>query len=108
METNVTRAFEPQFMKVGVLTAALQELTPREVRDPDPDRAIEDWLEFARTLGAPYVQLSAALHPSESDVPAEAMGEVIKNTTSQLTPADLDALIAYLRTLPPLPSEKKS
>jgi hypothetical protein len=36
------------------------------------------------------------------------MGEVIKNTTSQLTPADLDALIAYLRTLPPLPSEKKS
>jgi len=44
----------------------------------------------------------------EGDVPAEAMGEVIKNTTSQLTPADLDALIAYLRTLPPLPSEKKS
>ena len=35
-------------MKVGVLTAALQELTPREVRDPDPDRAIEDWLEFAQ------------------------------------------------------------
>ena len=31
-------------MKVGVLTAALQELTPREVRDADPDRAIEDWL----------------------------------------------------------------
>jgi len=45
---------------------------------------------------------------AEGDVPAEAMGEVIKNTTSQLTPADLDALIAYLRTLPPLPSEKKS
>ena len=38
-------------MKVGVLTAALQELTPREVRDPDPDRAIEDWLEFAHELG---------------------------------------------------------
>ena len=44
----------------------------------------------------------------EGDVAAEAMGEVVKNTTSQLTPADLDALIAYLRTLPPLPSEKKS
>jgi len=44
---------------------------------------------------------------AEGDVPAEAMGEVIKNTTSQLTPADLDALLAYLRTLPPLPSEKK-
>ena len=44
--------FEPQFMPVGVLTAALQELTPREVRDPAPDRAIEDWLEFAAELGA--------------------------------------------------------
>jgi hypothetical protein len=35
------------------------------------------------------------------------MGEVIRNTTSQLTPADLNAVIAYLRTLPPVPSEKK-
>ena len=51
-------------MKVGVLTAALQELTPREVRDPDPDRAIEDWVEFAQELGADYIQLSAALHPT--------------------------------------------
>jgi mono/diheme cytochrome c family protein len=44
---------------------------------------------------------------AEGDVPAEAMGEVIRNTTSQLTPSDLDALIAYLRTLPPIPNEKK-
>ena len=51
------KPFEPKFMKVGVLTAALQELTPREVRDPDPDRAIEDWLEFAQELGA-------ELHPA--------------------------------------------
>ena len=29
------RAFEPKFMKIGVLTAALQELTPRDVRDND-------------------------------------------------------------------------
>ena len=36
--------FEPRSMQVGVLTAALQELTPREQRDPDPDLAIEDWL----------------------------------------------------------------
>jgi hypothetical protein len=36
-------------------------------------------------------------------VPAEAMGEVIRNTTSQLTPEDLAALVAYLRSLPPLP-----
>ena len=40
---------------------------------------------------------------SDGDVPAEAMGEVIRNTTSQLTPQDLAALIAYLRSLPPLP-----
>ena len=40
---------------------------------------------------------------SDGDVPAEAMGEVIRNTTSQLTPEDLAALIAYLRSLPPLP-----
>ena len=59
-----TKPFEPKFMKVGVLTAALQELTPREVRDPDPDRAIEEWVAFAKELGASYIQLSAALHPS--------------------------------------------
>ena len=41
------------------------------------------------------------------DVLGEAMGEVVRNTTSQLTPADLDAVIAYLRALPPLPSEPK-
>jgi mono/diheme cytochrome c family protein len=35
----------------------------------------------------------------------EAMGEVIANTTSKLTPDDLAALVAYLRTLPPLPEE---
>jgi hypothetical protein len=34
------------------------------------------------------------------------MGEVIRNTTSQLTPQDLAAMIAYLRSLPPLPDEK--
>ena len=64
------QAFEPKFMKVGVLTAALQELTPREVRDPDPDRAIEEWVEFARELGADYIQLSAALHPDRDRRPA--------------------------------------
>jgi len=35
------------------------------------------------------------------------MGEVVRNTTSQLAPADLNALIAYLRALPPIPNEKK-
>jgi sugar phosphate isomerase/epimerase len=74
------RPFEPKFMKIGVLTAALQELTPREVRDPDPDRAVEEWLEFARQLGADYIELSAALHPTEADVPAEAMLDPVANT----------------------------
>lgn len=44
---------------------------------------------------------------SDGDVPAEAMAEVIRNTTSQLTPEDLDAIIAYLRTVPELPEEPK-
>lgn len=73
-------AFEPKFMKIGVLTAALQELTPREKRDPDPDLAIEEWAAFAREVGADHMQLSAALHPSESDIPAEAMLDPVANT----------------------------
>lgn len=72
--------FEPKFMKIGVLTAALQELTPRDVRDHDPDRAVEDWAGFARELGADQMQLSAALHPSEADVPPEAMLDPVANT----------------------------
>ena len=35
------------------------------------------------------------------------MGEVIHNTTGRLTAEDLAALIAYLRTLPPLPDEPR-
>ena len=81
-------AFAPKFMKVGILTAALQELTPRDVRDADPDRAIEDWLAFARELGADDVQLSAALHPSEADVPAEAMLDPVANTLDLRQPFD--------------------
>jgi sugar phosphate isomerase/epimerase len=72
--------FEPRFMKIGVLTAALQELTPRELRDRDPDRAIEDWAAFAGDLGVDNIQLSAALHPTESDVPAEALLDPVANT----------------------------
>jgi sugar phosphate isomerase/epimerase len=82
------RRFEPKFMKVGVLTAALQELTPREVRDPDPDRAIEEWVEFARDIGAEYIQLSAALHPSQTDVPPEAMLDPVANTLDLRKPFD--------------------
>src|ERR1700756_3743257 len=82
------KQFEPKFMKVGVLTAALQELTPREIRDKDPDRAIEEWLEFAKELEVDCVQLSAALHPSESDVPAEALLDPVANTLDLRKPFD--------------------
>src|SRR5919108_991349 len=82
------KPFAPAFMKVGVLTAALQELTPRDVRDADPDRAIEDWLVFASELGADYIQLSAALHPSVADVPAEAMLDPVANTLDLREPFD--------------------
>ena len=82
------RPFEPTFMNVGVLTAALQELTPRSVRDLDPDRAIEEWIEFARELNAGFIQLSAALHPSESDVPPEAMLDPVANTLDLRKPFD--------------------
>ena len=40
-------------------------------------------------------------------MPAKEMGEVIANTTSQLSPEDLGAMIAYLRALPPLPEDGK-
>jgi sugar phosphate isomerase/epimerase len=82
------KPFEPQFMKLSVLTAAFQELTPRSVRDADPDRAVEDWLEFARELDCPYIQLSAALHPTEADVPAEAMLDPVANTLDLRRPFD--------------------
>jgi sugar phosphate isomerase/epimerase len=72
--------FEPKFMKIGVLTAALQELTPREVRDEDPDRAIEEWIDFARDLEVDCIQLSAALHPLQADVPPESMLDPVANT----------------------------
>lgn len=73
-------SFEPSYMPVGVLTAALQELTPRELRDADPDLAIEEWLAFAAGLGADCIELSAALHPSVADIPAEAMLDPVANT----------------------------
>ena len=48
--------------------------------------------------------LSSGLTP-DGDVVGDAMGEVIRNTTSQLTAPDLAAMIAYLRSLPALPEQ---
>ena len=56
-------AFEPKFMKIGVLTAALQELTPRDKRDRTPTSRSRSGSRSRRELGADYIQLSAALHP---------------------------------------------
>ena len=80
--------FSPTFMPVGVLTAALQELTPREKRDPDPDLAVEEWLAFAADLGADSIELSAALHPSVADVSPEAMLDPVANTLDLRDPLD--------------------
>ncbi|HEY8119683.1 MAG TPA: TIM barrel protein [Myxococcota bacterium] len=80
------RAFAPQHMPVGIFTAALQELTPRARRDADPDLAIEEWLDYARRMGAECIQLSAALHPDEADVPAEAMLDPVANTLDLRAP----------------------
>ncbi len=43
----------------------------------------------------------------DGDVAAESMGEVIRNTTGELTPPDLAAMIAYLRALAPIADEPK-
>ncbi len=42
----------------------------------------------------------------EGDVAADSMSEVALNTTSKLTPQDLDAMIAYLCSLSALPEVK--
>ena len=74
------KAFRPRTMKLSILTAALQELTPREKREADPDLAIEEWLAFAAEIGAPNIELSCALHPTQSDVPAAALLDPVANT----------------------------
>ncbi|MGH8519480.1 MAG: c-type cytochrome, partial [Panacagrimonas sp.] len=45
---------------------------------------------------------------ADGDVTSETMGEVVTNTTSQLTAEDMAALIAYLRSIPPIESQKKN
>ena len=82
------QSFAPKLMKVGVFTAALQELTPRVARDADPDRAIEDWISYAVDLDVRHIQLSAALHPSQADVPPEAMLDPVANTLDLRSPFD--------------------
>jgi mono/diheme cytochrome c family protein len=67
-------------------------LTPTRLKKTS-DKDLKDFLQTGQT--------------PDGDVVAESMGEVIRNTTSQLTPPDLEALLAYLRSVAPLPEEKK-
>ncbi len=88
-------------MRLSLLTAALQELTPREKRDTDPDLAIEEWLEFARRLDCPNIQLSAALHPTRADVPPEALLDPVANTLDLRQPFDrqrADRVLAAMKS----------
>ena len=50
--------------------------------------AIEEWAAFAREVGADYIQLSAALHPDEADIPPEAMLDPVANTLDLRRPFD--------------------
>jgi mono/diheme cytochrome c family protein len=76
----------------GSELAKAPNLTPARLKNKS-DAELKDFLQTGMT--------------PDGDVAAEAMGEVVRNTTSQLTPQDLDAVIAYLRSLPPLPDEPK-
>jgi len=77
--------------KLGEKTSA-PNLTPARLKKKS-DAEVKDFLQTGMT--------------PDGDVAAESMAEVVRNTTSQLTPADLDAVVAYLRSLPPLPDEPK-
>lgn len=70
----------------------IPNLTPTRLKKWD-DRELKDFLQTGLT--------------PDGDVAAETMGEVIRNTTSRLTAEDLAALMAYLRSLPPLPEEPR-
>ncbi len=77
--------------KLGEGTAA-PNLTPTRLKRYD-DRELKDIL-------------TSGLFP-DGDVMGDTMSEVVRNTTSQLTGPDLDALVAYLRSVPSLPDEPK-
>ncbi len=70
----------------------IANLTPTRLKKLS-DAELKDFLQTGMT--------------ADGDVASEAMGEVVRNTTSQLTAADLAAVIAYLRALPPLEEEPR-
>jgi sugar phosphate isomerase/epimerase len=80
--------FKPEAMQVGILTAALQELTPRDKRRADPDLAVEDWIAYAGRIGVKRIQISSALPEELADVPAEAMLDPVADHLNVLKPVD--------------------
>jgi sugar phosphate isomerase/epimerase len=71
-------------MKLSILTAALQDLTAPKRREADPDLAIEEWLGFAREIGAPNIQLSSAQRPKPAAV--QTLIDPVANTLDLLEP----------------------
>ena len=70
----------------------IPNLTPTRLKKWD-DQELKEFLQTGLT--------------PDGDVASEVMGEVIRNSTSQLTPEDLAALVAYLRALAPLADEPR-
>jgi sugar phosphate isomerase/epimerase len=68
--------YKPKHMKIAVLTAALQDIVPREKQRSDPLASAQQaalwWIHQAKELGV-HLQLSAALHLPDGHVPPEAM-----------------------------------
>ena len=73
--------------KLAGVRGGTPNLTPTRLKKWD-DKELADFL-------------SSGLTP-DGDVVGETMGEVIRNTTSRLTPQDLAAMVDYLRTVPPV------
>ncbi len=86
----MTIDFKPECMQISLLTAALQELTPREKRRKDPDLAVEDWIRFGREVGVRRLQLSSALPEELADVPPEAMLDPVADHLNVLKPMTPD------------------
>ncbi len=67
-------------------------LTPARLKKWD-DAELKEFLAFGLT--------------PDGDVVGDTMGEVIRETTSRLTPEDLSAVVAYLRSLPPIAEDRR-
>ena len=69
---------------------------------PDEETGIGRWsasdIETVLTLG---------VRP-DGDFVESGMDEVVENTTGRLTPADLDAVMAYLNSLPPVHNDVRA